>query len=92
MSIELKRACDQAAETDGYRAGRPGLAAGIAKDDLGVDVWLKELAPSTALRKWFGHDPTRFKERYARELERATRPESQSGSGHPGLRCQGQRA
>jgi uncharacterized protein YeaO (DUF488 family) len=51
MSIELKRAYDQAAETDGYRAGRPGLAAGIAKDDLGVDVWLKELAPSTALRK-----------------------------------------
>jgi uncharacterized protein YeaO (DUF488 family) len=46
--------------------------ARIAKDDLRIDVWLKDLAPSTQLTKWFGHDPTRwdeFKERYARELE-----------------------
>ena len=72
MSIELKRAYDQAAETDGYRAGRPHLAAGIAKDDLRIDIWLKDLAPSAGLRKWFRHDPAKwdeFKKRYTRELQ-----------------------
>jgi uncharacterized protein YeaO (DUF488 family) len=45
---------------------------GIAKDYLRIDAWLKDLAPSTGLRKWFGHDPAKwdeFRKRYARELE-----------------------
>ncbi|MGH7004375.1 MAG: 5-formyltetrahydrofolate cyclo-ligase, partial [Alphaproteobacteria bacterium] len=49
---------------------------GITKDDLRIDAWRKDLAPSTDLRKWFGHDPLKweeFKSRYARELE--ARPE-----------------
>jgi len=50
---------------------------GLKKRDLPVDGWLKEAAPSTALRKWFNHDPARweaFRERYFRELE--ARPEA----------------
>jgi uncharacterized protein YeaO (DUF488 family) len=73
MSINLKRAYDQAAETDGYRVLVDRLwPRGIAKDDLRIDAWLKDLAPSAGLRKWFRHDPAKwdeFKARYARELE-----------------------
>jgi uncharacterized protein YeaO (DUF488 family) len=45
---------------------------GLKKEDVVVDVWMKDLAPSTPLRKWFSHDPGKweeFKERYARELK-----------------------
>jgi uncharacterized protein YeaO (DUF488 family) len=44
----------------------------MTKAKAGVDIWLKELAPSAGLRKWFGHDPdkwTEFKKRYRAELE-----------------------
>jgi uncharacterized protein YeaO (DUF488 family) len=44
---------------------------GIRKQDLAIDEWLKDVAPSTALRNWFSHDPERwseFKRRYHREL------------------------
>lgn len=44
---------------------------GISKDDANLDFWLKELAPTTELRKWFNHDPklyAAFKEKYAKEL------------------------
>ena len=73
MSIELKRAYDQAAESDGYRVLVDRIwPRGVAKGDLQVDAWLKDLAPSAGLRKWFGHDPAKwdeFKRRYAGELE-----------------------
>ena len=45
---------------------------GLSKDHAAVDLWLKEVGPSTELRKWFGHDPERFEEfarRYREELE-----------------------
>ena len=45
---------------------------GIKKNELAMDLWLKEIAPSTELRKWFGHDPAKwpaFKRRYGAELE-----------------------
>jgi uncharacterized protein YeaO (DUF488 family) len=47
---------------------------GIGKDELRIDHWAKELAPSTQLRKWYGHDPDRFGEfarRYRHELSEA---------------------
>ncbi len=73
MSIQLKRAYDPAAETDGYRVLVDRVwPRGIAKEALQIDAWLKELAPSTGLRKWFHHDPAKwveFKKRYAGELE-----------------------
>lgn len=45
---------------------------GLKKEEAGIDLWLKEVAPSHALRKWYGHDPERFEEfrsRYEAELE-----------------------
>src|SRR5215471_12345718 len=48
---------------------------GLSKEKAKVDLWLKEIAPSTELRKWFGHDPAKwaeFKRRYDKELEKNT--------------------
>ncbi|QEF97822.1 hypothetical protein Mal15_18670 [Stieleria maiorica] len=45
---------------------------GVKKEDLDVDVWMKEVSPSTELRKWFDHDPERwdeFRTRYFKELD-----------------------
>jgi uncharacterized protein YeaO (DUF488 family) len=72
MSIDLKRAYDPPAAGDGRRILVDRIwPRGIAKADLRIDAWLKELAPSDGLRKWFGHDPKRwdvFKKRYADEI------------------------
>ena len=73
MAIDLKRAYDPPAKSDGRRILVDRVwPRGIARDDLRIDAWLKDLAPSTELRKWFGHDPAKwdeFRKRYARELE-----------------------
>jgi uncharacterized protein YeaO (DUF488 family) len=73
MPINVKRAYDPPAKSDGSRILVDRIwPRGVTKDDLRVDAWLKDLAPSTALRKWFGHDPKRwdeFRQRYAEELE-----------------------
>jgi uncharacterized protein YeaO (DUF488 family) len=78
MEIELKRAYDPPAPGDGRRVLVDRVwPRGITRDDLQIAAWLKELAPSAGLRKWFGHDPGKweaFKERYAQELEE--RPEA----------------
>lgn len=70
--IQLKRAYDDASASDGYRVLVDRLwPRGVKKEAAHIDVWLKELAPSTELRRWFGHDPERFSEferRYEREL------------------------
>jgi uncharacterized protein YeaO (DUF488 family) len=72
MDILLKRAYDKAAAADGYRVLVDRLwPRGIKKSDLRLHSWVKELAPSTALRKWFAHDVTRwpeFRSRYRKEL------------------------
>jgi uncharacterized protein YeaO (DUF488 family) len=73
MQIELKRAYEPPAPSDGRRVLVDRIwPRGIARAALRIDAWLKELAPSSGLRKWFGHDPGKwqeFKERYARELD-----------------------
>ena len=73
MAIGLKRAYEPAAEGDGYRVLVDRVwPRGITKETLRIDAWLKDLAPSTALRKWFAHDPKKwqeFRERYGRELD-----------------------
>jgi uncharacterized protein YeaO (DUF488 family) len=73
MEIRLKRAYDPPARDDGRRVLVDRIwPRGIARDDLRIEAWLKDLAPSPGLRKWFGHDPEKwqeFKERYARELD-----------------------
>jgi uncharacterized protein YeaO (DUF488 family) len=76
--IGLKRAYEPVSRTDGVRLLVERLwPRGIAKADLALDEWLKEVGPSTELRKWFGHDPgkwTEFRRRYFRELD--SRPEA----------------
>jgi uncharacterized protein YeaO (DUF488 family) len=71
-AILLKRAYDKPARADGYRVLVHRLwPRGIKKEDLRLDAWAKELAPSTELRKWFAHDPSRwseFRKRYRAEL------------------------
>jgi uncharacterized protein YeaO (DUF488 family) len=77
MDVRLKRAYDPPAASDGYRVLIDRLwPRGISRDRAKLDGWEKELAPSTELRRWFGHDPTRFEEfrrRYIDEL-RQRRP------------------
>jgi uncharacterized protein YeaO (DUF488 family) len=72
-AIHLKRAYDPAAHSDGRRILDERLwPRGIRKADLVLDEWLKDVAPSTELRKWFGHDPERwieFRKRYFDELK-----------------------
>jgi uncharacterized protein YeaO (DUF488 family) len=70
--VRLKRAYEAAASADGYRVLVDRLwPRGRRKRDLALDAWLKELAPSDPLRRWFAHDPERwaaFRGRYRREL------------------------
>lgn len=72
MTISLKRAYEPPAASDGYRILVERLwPRGVAKRDAKIDLWAKEAAPSTALRRWFGHEPAKwseFKRRYFREL------------------------
>lgn len=71
-TILLKRAYDKPGKADGFRVLVDRLwPRGIKKEDLRLDIWAKELAPSTELRKWFAHDPskwTEFRKRYRSEL------------------------
>lgn len=71
--IRLKRAYDAPAANDGYRVLVDGIwPRGLAKADARIDLWLKALAPSADLRKWFGHDPDKwdaFQSSYQDELE-----------------------
>jgi uncharacterized protein YeaO (DUF488 family) len=71
-SIAIKRAYDPPAARDGLRILIDRLwPRGLSKTALKLDAWPRRLAPSTALRKWYGHDPQRFAEfrrRYRAEL------------------------
>src|SRR5215813_3854087 len=70
--INVKRAYESASRQDGKRFLVDRVwPRGVTKDKLEIDGWLKDVAPSTELRKWFGHDPARwneFQQRYRREL------------------------
>ena len=70
--IHLKRVYEEPSETDGFRILVDRLwPRGLTKERAAVDLWLKEVAPSTELRKWFGHDPAKWKQfqvRYRKEL------------------------
>jgi uncharacterized protein YeaO (DUF488 family) len=70
--IKIKRAYDTASVEDGQRILVDRLwPRGVSKERASLDRWAKELAPSTELRKWFGHDPerwTEFQKRYRKEL------------------------
>lgn len=72
MAIKVKRVYDQADATDGFRVLVDRLwPRGLSKSDAKIDLWLKGVAPSNELRKWYQHDPGKwieFKGRYFLEL------------------------
>lgn len=73
MGVQLKRAYEPPAASDGLRVLVDRLwPRGVSKEAARIDQWLKEIAPSAELRKWFGHDPAKwqeFRRRYFRELD-----------------------
>ncbi len=72
IAIKIKRAYEPPQKTDGTQILIDRLwPRGVSKTAAHIDLWLKEIAPSDALRKWFGHDPEKWREfrtRYIREL------------------------
>ncbi len=73
ITIRIKRVYDEPDEADERRILVDRLwPRGLSKDRAKVDVWMKEIAPSTELRRWYGHEPHKwaeFKRRYAAELD-----------------------
>jgi uncharacterized protein YeaO (DUF488 family) len=73
LNVVLKRAYEDPAPGDGRRVLIDRIwPRGVSRERARLDEWARELAPSTELRRWFGHDPARFAEfrrRYRRELE-----------------------
>jgi uncharacterized protein YeaO (DUF488 family) len=71
--IKLKRAYEKPTKDDGERILVERLwPRGVTKAQAKLDLWLKDVAPSAELRKWFGHDPDRwieFRQRYQKELK-----------------------
>lgn len=71
--IQLRRIYDEPGKSEGTRILVDRVwPRGVSKDEAELDHWFKELAPSTELRKWFGHDPklwAAFKQKYRKELE-----------------------
>ena len=73
LKVRVKRIYEPAEEADGYRVLVDRLwPRGVSKDGASLDAWMREIAPSAELRRWFGHDVSRwreFKRRYAGELD-----------------------
>ena len=73
MDIRIKRVYEPADPHDGYRVLVDRVwPRGMTKEQAGADLWLRHAAPGAELRKWFGHDPSRweeFRKRYFAELE-----------------------
>ena len=78
IMFNIKRAYEPASPEDGYRVLVDRLwPRGVSKERAAIDLWLKEIAPSAELRKWFDHDPakwTEFKKRYRAELKKLDEP------------------
>jgi len=75
MSIQLQRAYESPGAEDGYRVLVDRVwPRGRTREALRIDAWDRELGPSNELRRWFGHDPARWREFRARYLEELGRP------------------
>ncbi len=76
MELKIKRVYDTPDKKDGYRILVDRIwPRGMKKENAKLNLWLKEIAPSTELRKWFGHDPKKwdeFQSRYRKELDENT--------------------
>ena len=79
MSLAVKRAYEDASPDDGARVLVDGLwPRGLSKEKLKLAEWMKAIAPSAALRKWYGHKPEKweeFRRRYREELSKPPRRE-----------------
>lgn len=75
MIVHIKRVYETPASGDGYRVLVDRIwPRGLGRKEARVDRWCKEIAPSSELRRWFGHDPSRweeFRRRYRKELEQS---------------------
>ena len=76
MKVKIKRVYEEPSDTDGKRILVDRLwPRGMTKEKAAIDLWLKDIAPSTTLRKWFAHDPEKwseFKRKYLVELSNNT--------------------
>jgi len=76
--IFIKRVYEQPVKTDGFRILIDRLwPRGLSKEKAKVDLWLKEIAPSTELRKWFNHEPEKwkaFEKKYKEEIKKNPEP------------------
>lgn len=74
VKFSIKRVYDPPSKDDGYRILIDRLwPRGLTKEKAQVDLWLKDISPSTELRKWFNHDPEKwpeFKKKYKAEIEK----------------------
>lgn len=81
MSVQIKRVYEPAEKADGFRVLVDRVwPRGVSKEHAAADLWLKEIGPSTALRKWFNHEPEKwdeFKRRYYAELDANPEPVTQ---------------
>lgn len=72
-TVQIKRVYEEVESSDGYRVLVDRIwPRGESKEKADLDEWMKEIAPSTELRKWFGHDPAKmveFTKRYRQELD-----------------------
>ena len=97
--VNIKRVYEEPKKSDGKRILVDRLwPRGLRKTEVKIDLWLKEIAPSTALRKWFSHEPSKweeFKKRYSVELEKKYEQisllerEVKRGKSDAHLRCKG---
>lgn len=73
MAVRIKRIYEPVSPDDGYRVLIDRLwSRGIKKENAKIDLWLKEVAPTSSLRKWFNHEPAKWKsfvEKYTSEIE-----------------------
>jgi len=80
MNIKIKRVYEKPEKEDGYRILVDRLwPRGLTKEKANVNLWLKGIAPTTELRKWFGHEPAKwnnFKKKYVAELKENKEPVS----------------
>jgi len=78
MNLKIKRVYEVPEKADGFRVLVDRLwPRGLTKEKAAVDLWLKDIAPSTELRKWFGHEPEKwpeFRKKYLHELKENEEP------------------
>ena len=81
--VQVRRIYDDPLRTDGTRVLVDRIwPRGMTRERAGLDEWCKQVAPSTALRRWYGHDPERFEEFARRYREELTEPERAEAVAH----------